>query len=54
MTTTAAEPVPVQRPGPGQLHDDFFPLPEGFSEEPQPLTAKQVAELRALFGTARG
>jgi hypothetical protein len=34
-------------------HDDFFALPEGFSEEPQPLTGEQVAELKALFATAR-
>jgi hypothetical protein len=32
---------------------DFFPLPEGCSLEPNPLTDDQIAELTSLFRTAR-
>lgn len=31
---------------------DFFPLPEGYSLDPKPLTEDQIAELTALFRTA--
>jgi hypothetical protein len=30
----------------------FFPLPDGFSLEPQPFSSAQIAELTALFSTA--
>jgi hypothetical protein len=30
----------------------WLPLPDGYSEEPQPLTDDQVAGLRALFSLA--
>jgi hypothetical protein len=35
-----------------EIMRDFFPLPDGYSEEPQPLTDDQVAGLRALFSLA--
>jgi hypothetical protein len=40
---------------PEQDHDDadFVPLPEGYSEEPQPFTEDQISDLRALFRTGR-
>jgi len=28
---------------------DLFPLPEGYSEEPQPLTDQQLGELTMLW-----
>jgi hypothetical protein len=28
----------------------FFPLPEGYSLEPEPFTDAQLAELKGLFG----
>jgi hypothetical protein len=33
--------------------DGFFPLPEGYSLEPKPLTDDQIAELTGLFRTSR-
>jgi hypothetical protein len=30
----------------------FFPLPEGFSLEPQPFSDAHIADLKALFSTA--
>src|SRR6266536_371545 len=35
-------------PGPPAA-DDFFPLPEEYSEEPQPLSEQQARMLTALF-----
>lgn len=31
----------------------MFPLPDDYSEEPQPLTADQVGELTVLFKLAK-
>jgi len=30
----------------------FFPLPEGFSMEPEPFSDAQIADLKALLSTA--
>lgn len=31
---------------------DFFPLPDGYTLEPEPFSDAQIADLKALFGTA--
>jgi hypothetical protein len=44
---------------PGILPDDggadaapFFPLPDGYSLDPEPFSDAQLADLKALFSTA--
>lgn len=40
-------------PGASPAPDDIFPLPEGYSEEPQPFSDEQKATLRELFYRGR-
>jgi hypothetical protein len=32
-----------------QAADDLFPLPEGYTLEPEPFSDDQIADLKALF-----
>lgn len=52
MTTAGPQAIdPLITNAAPETWPDLFPLPEGYSVEPQPLTGKQLGELTALDAT---